>query len=131
MKVLQGVVFAMGLAAIGAQAADPKVPEATHKALQPWKPVSVTATVDQLQVILPQDRVTEQTFASVVSALCDSVRGAKPHWPALARKEAVVLNRHRKQGYVLDGGLVETCAEEGEVTAGDRPLFLAARTRLF
>lgn len=131
MKVLQGVALAVGMVAMGVQAADPKVPDATHKALQPWKPVSIAATVDQLEVVIPQDRVSDQVFASVVGALCDSVRGAKPRWPDLARKEVVVLNRHRKQGFVLEGKLAETCKEAGEVTAGDMPLFLAARTRLF
>lgn len=82
-----------------------------------WNPVSVTISGGELEVVLPQDRITDQIYLSVItSGLC---LGPLLDKPLVSVSNIAVLNRHGSQGYVFENGL-EACETWNGRPAGDR-----------
>ncbi|WP_323768853.1 hypothetical protein [Antarctobacter sp.] len=71
-----------------------------------WQPQSVAIDGGVLTLVLPQNRISEEIYMAVLtSGLCLGFAMDKP-LNGLSGIE--VLNRHGRQGYVLEHGL-ETC----------------------
>ena len=80
--------------------------------LEMWSPDSVTYESGTLTVVLPQDRITEQIYLSVIKfGLCLG--------PLQGVENIEIVNRHARQGYIYESGLAD-CARFNDRTASDR-----------
>lgn len=79
--------------------------------LEMRSPGSVAFESGTLADILPQDRITEQVYLSVIKfGLCLG--------PLQAVENIKIVNRHRRQGYVYESGLAD-CARFNDRAAND------------
>lgn len=67
-----------------------------------WQPTNITFSGGRLTVILPQQRITEDIYTSVLTAGLCMWTAAGIDFSSVA--ELVVLNRFEKQGYVNERG---------------------------
>ena len=82
-----------------------------------WAPNSVTIQDGTLTIILPQDRITDQIYLSVIRfGLCMApLQGLE-----LQEVQNIeILNRHSAQGFVYERG-ISKCAEFNDRPANDR-----------
>ncbi|AJE44792.1 hypothetical protein P73_0077 [Celeribacter indicus] len=85
--------------------------------LEMWAPDSVIHEQGKLTVILPQDRITEQIYLSVIRlGLCMApIQGMDVQ----AVETVEILNRHAAQGFVYERGLTD-CTLFNDRPASDR-----------
>jgi len=85
--------------------------------LEMWAPESVAYQSATLTIILPQDRITDQIYLSVIKfGLCMApLQGVD----LLAVETIEILNRHAAQGLVYERGLSD-CTAFNERPASDR-----------
>lgn len=85
--------------------------------LEMWSPASVAFESGTLTVVLPQDRITEQIYLSVIKfGLC---LGPLQGVDLQAIENIEVVNRHARQGYVYESGLAD-CVKFNDRAANDR-----------
>lgn len=85
--------------------------------LEMWSPDSVTYESGTLTVVLPQDRITEQIYLSVIKfGLC---LGPLQGIDMQAVENIEIVNRHARQGYVYESGVAD-CARFNDRAANDR-----------
>lgn len=82
-----------------------------------WAPDSVAVQNGTLTIVLPQDRITDQIYLSVIKfGLCMApLRGLDLH----EVENIEILNRHSAQGFVYERGISD-CAEFNDRPANDR-----------
>lgn len=85
--------------------------------LEMWSPDSVAYESGTLTVVLPQDRITEQIYLSVIKfGLClGPLQGVDPQ----GVESIEIVNRHARQGYVYESGLAD-CARLNDRATSDR-----------
>jgi len=85
--------------------------------LEMWSPDSITYESGRLTVVLPQDRITEQIYLSVIKfGLClGPLQGIEMQ----AVENIEIVNRHARQGYVYESGVAD-CARFNDRAANDR-----------
>jgi hypothetical protein len=85
--------------------------------LEMWSPDSVAFESGTLTVVLPQDRITEQIYLSVIKfGLC---LGPLQGVDLQAVEKIEIINRHTTQGYVYEGGLAD-CTRFNDRAANNR-----------
>lgn len=102
-----------------------------HIAMEMWQPSTVRFEDGQLIVVLPQDRVTEEMYISVLSfGLCVGHLSGKDFSSVL---ELVVLNRFMQQGYVYERGVSDCEVVTGEASSryGNTKLHILSATHLY
>lgn len=115
------------LVLVSAAAMAAPVPEVITRNLKAWAPQSVTLTDGTLQIITPQDRVTDEIYMAVVgSGVCGSLWMNKGSWSGVQQMK--VLNKHGRQGFVFEGGEV-ACIQLGALNGEDYKSFILERTR--
>lgn len=82
-----------------------------------WAPNSVAVQNGTLTIVLPQDRITDQIYLSVIKfGLCMApLQGLDLH----DVQNIEILNRHSAQGFVYERGISD-CAEFNDRPANDR-----------
>lgn len=85
--------------------------------LEMWSPNRVTYESGTLTVVLPQDRIPEQIYLSVIKfGLC---LGPLQGVDLQAVENIEIVNRHVRQGYVYESGLGD-CARFNDRAGNDR-----------
>ena len=103
---MKNIIFAAVASLLCTGAAADTRSDATQL-LAMWQPQSVAVERGVLKIQLPQDRITDQIYMSVLTAgLC---LGHAFGTPLTGLSGVEVLNRHGRQGYVLETGL-DRCA---------------------
>lgn len=102
-------------------------PASVVKNLGAWAPLSVTLDNGILEIVTPQDRVTDTIYLAVLRiGVCGSLWLHPGSWSGVS--EVRVLNRHAYQGYVFEGGEAE-CMELGELNGEQSEVYALGRTR--
>jgi len=92
------VLFCLAAAAASAETRD-----GLMKALEMWAPIDARVAGERAEIVLPQNRVTDRMYISVITAGVCMGQITRPHvLDGVA--EIAVLNKHARQGYVLEGG---------------------------
>ncbi|MFM4946163.1 hypothetical protein ACEUB1_03805 [Aeromonas dhakensis] len=103
---------------------------ALDSALKPWSPTQIERDGDVLHIVLPQAKVTDGIYKSVVKmGLCPVVwEGKADDLKGVA--EVALLNQFGKQGYVVEE-ISSTCTEMGKLTGAESDTYLLGKTRLY
>lgn len=102
-------------------------PPALVASLKPWSPLSVTSHGGTIEIVTPQDRVTDTIYLAVLrGGVCGSLWSNPGNWSGVT--EIKVLNRHARQGYVFEGGEDE-CVELGELSGDESEFYVLGRSR--
>ncbi|MDM5086246.1 hypothetical protein OB925_16270 [Aeromonas rivipollensis] len=103
---------------------------ALDSALKPWSPTQIQRNGDALHIVLPQAKVTDGIYKSVVKmGLCPVVwEGKADDLKGVA--EVALLNQFGKQGYVVEE-VASTCTEMGKLTGAESDTYLLGKTRLY
>ncbi|MNV97095.1 hypothetical protein D3C71_1921770 [compost metagenome] len=95
-----------------------------------WSPTQIERNGDVLHIVLPQAKVTDGIYKSVVKmGLCPVVwEGKADDLKGVA--EVALLNQFGKQGYVVEE-VASTCTEMGKLTGAESDTYLLGKTRLY
>lgn len=96
-------------------------------ALELFSPISINKKGANLIVVLPQRKITNTIYEAVMLfGLCARVQ--TQGYSLQNIKEVTILNQHKAQGYVFEGGAKE-CRELGE--SDNAKIKLLGRTHLY
>ncbi|QYH31687.1 hypothetical protein [Aeromonas salmonicida] len=103
---------------------------ALDSALKPWSPSQIQQNGDVLQIVLPQAKITDGLYKSVITmGLCPVVWEGKAG-DLKGVTEVALLNQFGKQGYVVEE-VISTCTEMGKLTGAESDTYLLGKTRLY
>lgn len=124
MRTIFVILAIIGLAVSPAFASGDKL----AKSVEMWSPISVTTNSKVATIILPQKRITDTIYESVInSGVCFGLLAEPSALDAV--DEIVILNQHKRQGYVFEGGK-ELCETLNEMPLGkSKKLMLLGHTR--
>lgn len=89
----------------------------SSRLLEMWSPDRVAYEFGTLTVVLPQDRITEQIYLSVIKfGLC---LGPLQGVDLQAVENIEIVNRHARQGYVYESGVAD-CERFNDRATNDR-----------
>ena len=120
--------FFLYFAATNAVSANDEI--SARELLLSWQPIDVSLNRGVLNVVLPEEQVTEKIYISIVtSGICIGPLTGKE---LDSVSEVQVLNRFSRQGYVYEAG-TEGCEELNKIPVGDKmiDLLVAGKTRIF
>lgn len=103
---------------------------ALNAALKPWSPSSITKEGDVLHISIPQAKITDSMYKSVIKmGVCPIVwDGKTAEFDGV--KEVALLNQYGKHGYVFENA-VAACSELGKLSGVDSDTYLLSVTRLY
>ncbi|MGJ0479028.1 hypothetical protein [Pantoea agglomerans] len=108
-------LFFMTLISTSALAGTQTVNSLTQS-LKMWQPLGIQGSNNEIQIILNEDRVTNQIYTAVAgSGICPVLWEKSQANSAEKITEIQVLNRYMRQGFVLEQPL-KTCIEAGQQT---------------
>ncbi len=90
--------------------------DALTQGLKPWQPIAIHHSNDGIEIILNEDRVSNQIYSAVVrSGICPVLRSNSQSKSARKITQIQIINRYMRQGFVLEQPL-NTCTEAGQQT---------------
>ncbi len=96
--------------------------------LKMWSPSKVELDGKVLTIVLPQDKVTDKIYTSIIqTGLCGSVYMGDKKWNGIG--DVVVLNQHEHQGWIFEGSY-EDCEDLGKLSGKKFDQSLMSMSRL-
>lgn len=99
------------------------------KATEMWAPIDARVAGNRAEIILPQNRITDRMYISVITAgVCMGQLSSPDILNGVS--EIAILNKHAHQGYVLEGGK-ELCDQLNKAPLGkSKDLMVLGSTHL-
>lgn len=96
--------------------------------LKMWQPTNVSQSDSTLTITLPQVRVAEPMYNSVLkNGVCTSIWIGDKRWEGI--EEINILNEYEAQGYIFEGGANE-CIELASKSGTSSEFFILGKTRM-
>ncbi|MGO3917601.1 MAG: hypothetical protein ACTJH9_15710, partial [Pseudoalteromonas sp.] len=102
-----------------------------NESLKPWQPLSIERTESNITIVMDEMKVTDVMLSAVAeNGVCMPLWLNKEASYLEGIKEVSILNKFKRQGYVLEEPL-STCKAIGEATGNTGKIILLGHTRMF
>jgi hypothetical protein len=98
---------------------------AISKALELWKPTSITISNGRVLVVTRQRSVTDDIYQAMVAGICMAEIGSPGSLGGIS--EVAIVNAFSRQGFVFEGGSQE-CRELNDMPGNKTKLWILGKT---